>query len=62
VLLALPFRYRYEINIARAATPGGAGTAYRATHYEFVDEWFQHVHSRPGQDTMFAGGPGAGRA
>ena len=58
MLLALPFRYRYEINIACEATPGWSGTAYRAAHYESVDERFRFVYSRPDQYPMFAWGPG----
>jgi hypothetical protein len=51
VLLALPFRYRYEINCARKATPAPA-------HYEFVDERFQPVYSRPDQGLNVCLGPG----
>jgi hypothetical protein len=37
VLLALPFRYRYEINCVREATSGRSRDAYGSVHYESVD-------------------------
>jgi hypothetical protein len=57
VSFALPFRYRFEITSPRGYAPAGAGTPYRSAHYESVDEWFHHVHSRPSQDLMSVQGP-----
>jgi hypothetical protein len=40
VLLAHPFRFRCEINLAREAIPAWAVTPDRSAHYESVDKRF----------------------
>ena len=61
MLLALPFRYRYEINFAREVMPGRSRTALQACSLRVRQLWSHHVHSGPDQGLMFVG-DWAGRA
>ena len=56
MLLALPFRYRYEINFAREATPGRSRDIPPGpAHYESMGA-ISACHSRPDQGLRVCGG------
>lgn len=58
MLLALPFRYRYEINFDREAMPGRSRDALQACSLRVRRLCPHHVHSGPDQGLISVGGLG----